>query len=124
MGGLVNGGADTEEIADGVDFAERDAGLCHAERAGIHAEEDGLFSGIKKLGEEGLVRGCGVLEGIVDGGDGRVETQGVAVLGELAGAENEGMGDGGRWHGTRRSGQRGVLSTKGIWRNAAQRRMA
>lgn len=88
----VDGGVDADPLSDGFDFAEGRSGLHHPERAGIHAQEDdSLRCGAVAFDVLG-VGGPGVVEGLVDKGDGRGE-------GELIGLLAQRFGDIDQWVG-------------------------
>src|SRR6266567_3520264 len=57
---------DAEPIAHGGDLAERDAGLHHAERAGIHAEKQDGFTTVRVTLQIRLMRSPGVFERVVN----------------------------------------------------------
>jgi len=58
---------ETHPVTDGGDLAERHAGLGHAERSGIHAEEEDLLrAGSRKATQVGLVRGPSIVQRLID----------------------------------------------------------
>ena len=66
---------DAEPMADGGDFAEGDAGLHHAERPRVHAQEDDLLLGIPEFLQVRFVRRPRVIERVIDMGDRRPELE-------------------------------------------------
>ena len=66
---------DAEPVAYGRDLAERDAGLHHAERAGIHAEKQDAFTTVRVTLQIRLMRSPGVFERVVNVRDRRSEAE-------------------------------------------------
>ena len=64
---------DLQPVTHGIDLAKRHAGLRHAERAGIHAEEDDTFALVAESSQIIFVRRPGVLERVVNVRNGRLE---------------------------------------------------
>ena len=83
-GGFADGGVDAEPIAGGGDFAKGDAGLRHAEGAGIHPEEDDAFFCGGGEAEVLLVRGPRVVEGVVNVRHGVGEGESIAGGAQVA----------------------------------------
>src|SRR2546423_13286883 len=80
----IDRGLDLEPVADSGDLAEGDAGLGHAERAGIHPEEEDAFRIVAVTPEIKLVGAPGVMERVVNVGDGRRESEMVDGVAEMA----------------------------------------
>ena len=91
-GGLADGGIDAEPIARGGDFAEGNAGLRHAEGAGVHTEEHNAFFGGGSEAEILLVRGPRVVERIVHVRHGVSKGEGVASGTQVAGGSDDFLG--------------------------------
>ncbi len=63
---FFDGSVDVEKIACCGNFAEGDAGLCHAPRPGVHAQEQYAFGRVGELFEVLLMGGPGVVERVID----------------------------------------------------------
>src|SRR5262245_36089010 len=80
---------DPEPVAHRGNFTERNTGLHHAERSGIHAEKEHAFAAFAVSAQIFLMRGPGVIERIVNEGYGRRETQAADGVAETLGGLNE-----------------------------------
>jgi serine protease Do len=87
---------DAHPIAHGGDFTEGDTGLGHAKGAGIHADEDDTFFAAAKAAEVDLMRGPGVVEGLIDVLDGSGEAERAEGFAQGLGGGNECVGGHGR----------------------------
>src|SRR5437868_1270970 len=85
----IDAGANAKPIADGGDLAERNAGLRHAERPGIHSEKDHALRSIAVAAQINLMRGPGVMERIINVRDRRTELQFANGRAESLGGFNE-----------------------------------
>jgi len=101
IGRLPDGCLDAQPIADRRNFAEGNAGLDHAERAGVHAEKDDPLGTAAEPAQIFLVRGPGVGERIVNVRDRRREFQATDLVGKFAGGGDK-LGMGGRGQGRKR----------------------
>src|SRR2546423_3259483 len=81
----IDRGLDLEPVADSGGLAEGDAGLGHAERAGIHPEEEDAFRSVAVTPEIKLVGAPGVMERVINVGNGRRESETVDGVAEMAG---------------------------------------
>lgn len=90
--GSAHGGLNAEPIAHGLDFAERHAGLNHAERAGIHPEKDDALPTVSITPKVEFMGRPGVIERIIDVANGRREGQFVDGSAETPGGFDEGIG--------------------------------
>ncbi len=72
---LSDGNFDAEPIAHRRDFAERHAGLRHAERAGVHAKKQDALGAGAKFFQIGGVSRPGVAQRVIDVGNGGRETK-------------------------------------------------
>jgi len=63
---FAHGFADAHPVAHGGDLAKGDAGLRHAEGAGIHADEDDALRAASKTPQIGFMRRPGVVERLVN----------------------------------------------------------
>src|SRR5437868_4288203 len=70
---------DLEPITDGGDLAERDAGLRHAERPGVHSEKNDAFPAVTEFVQIDFMRRPGVIQRIVNVSDGMFELQAVGL---------------------------------------------
>ena len=59
----------THPVAHCSDFSERHAGLCHSERAWIHAEKKYALFPARKFPDKGLMRPPRIFQWIIDVGD-------------------------------------------------------
>lgn len=75
---------DAEPVADSGDLAERDAGLGHAERAGVHPEKQDAFGRVAVPPEINLVGAPSVTERVVNVRDRRREREVVDGVTETA----------------------------------------
>jgi len=83
--GPADGRMDVEPVSNDGDLAEGNAGLRHAEGAGIHAEEEDLFGGSGVTFEVYFGGFCGVDEGVVYVGYGGRERENLNGTGEICG---------------------------------------
>ncbi len=77
VGGFPNGRLDAQPVSHRGDFSERNSGLGHSERAGIHAHENDALGSGGVPSEVRLMGSPGIIQGIVDVRNGRTERQGV-----------------------------------------------
>jgi len=66
IGRMTNFGFDPEPIAHSTDLPERDAGLDHAEGAGVHPKKDHAFGAVGVTLQVRFVRGPGVIEWVIN----------------------------------------------------------
>ena len=65
--GSTNRHLETHPVADGGDLAERHASLGHAERAGVHAQEENLLrAGSREATQVGLMRSPSIVQRLID----------------------------------------------------------
>jgi len=70
-------------VADGGDFAKRNSDLCHAERAGIHAQKNHAFATVTKPAQIIFMRLPSVSERIVNVRDWWREFEPLHLFGKL-----------------------------------------
>ena len=91
--GPVDLALDAEEVAHERDLAERHAGLHHAERTGVHPEQDDATCRAAEALEVRLVRRAGVHERVVHARDRRAERQTLHRTAQIAAHGDERHGD-------------------------------
>jgi hypothetical protein len=88
---LLHRRLDAEPVAHQRDLAERDAGLRHAERARVHAEEQHALSGRGISPQVQRVALACVLERVVDVAHGRSEAQARERAGQIIGRPEQAL---------------------------------
>lgn len=95
---FAHGLVDAHPVAHGGDLAKGHAGLSHAKRSGVHADEDDTFGAAAKAPQIRLVRRPGVIERLIHIFDRRGEAQRSQSFTQGLGGGDQGFG---RHHGMR-----------------------